>query len=69
MHITEESTSSSYKLVGEVAGVLKMTGQGTIHPSCHVHGCGRIHRLTDGFQALVGCFLPVESMWFVMCTE
>lgn len=26
MHITEESTNSSYKLVGEVAGVLKMTG-------------------------------------------
>ena len=26
MHITEHSTSSSYKLVGEVAGVLKMTG-------------------------------------------
>lgn len=28
MHITEHSTSSSYKLVGEVAGVLKMTGKG-----------------------------------------
>ena len=27
MHITEHSTSSSYKLVGEVAGVLKMTGK------------------------------------------
>lgn len=26
MHITEDSTHSSYKLVGEVAGVLKMTG-------------------------------------------
>ena len=30
MHITEHSTSSSYKLVGEVAGVLKMTGKGRI---------------------------------------
>lgn len=27
MHITEHSTSSSYKLVGEVAGILKMTGK------------------------------------------
>lgn len=27
MHITEHSTSSSYKIVGEVAGVLKMTGK------------------------------------------
>ena len=27
MHITEHSNSSSYKLVGEVAGVLKMTGK------------------------------------------
>ena len=27
MHITEHSSSSSYKLVGEVAGVLKMTGK------------------------------------------
>ena len=27
MHITEHSTSNSYKLVGEVAGILKMTGK------------------------------------------
>jgi hypothetical protein len=27
MHITEHSISSSYKIVGEVAGVLKMTGK------------------------------------------
>lgn len=27
MHIAEHSTSSSYKLVGEVAGILKMTGK------------------------------------------